>query len=160
MSIFGIGRKKKRKKQQSTEEQQYKKAQLKTKIFLEKTAMKMALQDEALKRQWVAQTFGFTLPDPSEEQVRKLRAAIYGLVISQIERDPDTRRRIADAKIYQVMTAEGLTRDSEEMRNRPSDMSRFTTQMEEVRRLKEVMGIKEPGFLDRNRTRQNTSHPL
>jgi hypothetical protein len=148
MNIFKKGKNRKRKKRQSTEEQQYRKAQLKTKIFLEKTAMEMAQQDEALKRQWVAQTFGFTLPDPSEEQERKLRAVIDGLTISQIEQDTEIRRKIANAKIYQVMTAEGLTRDSEEVRNRPSAMSRFTTQMEEVRRLKEVMGIKEPGFLD------------
>ena len=148
MNIFKRGKNRKRKKRQSTEEQQYRKAQLRTKIFLEKTAMEMAQQDESLRRQWVAQTFGFTLPDPSEEQVRKLRAAIYGLVISRIEQDPDTRRKIADAKIYQVMTAEGLTRDSDEIRNRPSAISRLTTDMEEVRRLKEMMGIKEPGILD------------
>jgi len=146
MKIFGIGRKKKRKKQQSTEEQQYRKAQFKTKIFLEKTVMEMAQQDEALRRQWAAQTFGFTLPDPSQEQERKLRAIIGGLAIREMEESPDIAKKIAGAKIYQVMTAEGLTRDSEEMRNRPSAMNRFTTQMEEFRRLKEVMGIKEPGF--------------
>jgi len=58
MKIFGIGRKKKRKKRQSTEEQQYRKAQFKTKIFLEKTAMEMAQQDEALRRHFRKGTNG------------------------------------------------------------------------------------------------------
>ena len=148
MSIFGIGRKKKRKKRQLTEEQKLHKVELKIKKYAGKALLEMAEEDSEIKRRLVAETFDIKLPNPYEEPERKLKALIGDLLIQKIESEPEVARKITDAKIYQVMTAEGLTRDSEEMRNRPSAMNRFTTQMEEVRRLKEVMGIKEPGFLD------------
>ena len=147
MKIFGIGRKKERKKRQLTDEQKLHKVDLKVKKYAGKALLEMAEKDPEIKRQMVAETFGFKLPDSYGEPQRKLKALIDDLVIRRIEEEPELARKIAEAKVYQVMTAEGLTRDSEEMRNRPSAMNRFTTQMEEVRRLKEVMGIKEPGFL-------------
>ena len=166
MRILGKRKTKKRKKRQSTEEQRYRSAELRRKRYMEDALVEMAEKDPALKRQLVAQTFGYTLPDPAEEQLRELRAVantldlqrirndreladvVNTLAVQRIKDDPELADKVANAKIYQMMKAEGLTLDEEEGRDRPSSISQYITRVEEINRFKEVMGIRKPGLLD------------
>lgn len=148
MNIFGIGRKKKRKKRQLTEEQKLHKVELKIKKYAGKALLEMAEEDSEIKRRLVAETFDIKLPNPYEEPERKLKALIGDLLIRRIEEEPELARKIAEAKVYQVMRAEGLTPDSEEALNRPSPIRQQITRFKEVNELKKTLGIREPGFFD------------
>lgn len=148
MNFFKKRIKKKRKRQRSTEEQKLDKAKLRRERYIEDALVEMAEQNPALKRQLVADTFGFKLPDPAEERKRELKAVIDDLVIRRIGDEPELARKIADAKLHQIMSEEGITTGSEEGSNRPSPMRQLITRAKEIAELKELMGIKEPGFWD------------
>jgi len=149
MNFFGMGRKKKRKKRQLTDEQKFRKSDLKIKRYAEKALVELADKDPEIKRQLVCETYGIKLPDPYKEPERKLKALMDDLVVQRIENEPEVARKIADAKIYQIMRTEGLTPDSEEAMSRPSSIRLHIDRFKEINVLKEVMGIKKPGFLEK-----------
>ncbi|MFC1977062.1 hypothetical protein ACFLWS_02185 [Chloroflexota bacterium] len=149
MHLFRRRSKKKRKKRQATEEQQLRKADLKKKRYEVDSLIELAEKDPAIKLQMLAHTFELKLPDPNEERKGRLKALVDDILIQEIEGNPELASRIARAKLHQYMSAEGLITDSEEGRNRLTPMEKLINDAKQVNELRELMGIKEPGLLEK-----------
>lgn len=135
-------------KRQPTAEDKRRNAEHKFKRFISEAAVELADRDPETKRQMVAQTFGFALPDPAERKRRELVALIDKLAMQRILDDPELARRITDARISQIAEELGLKAKGEEWREKPHSITELIGQAREVNELKEVLGIKKPGLLE------------
>ena len=108
--------KKRAEKRQPTEEERSRATDYKLKRFMSKSAIEMAEKDEDIKRQMMAQTFAYKLPDPAEKSERELVSYIDKLAIQRIKEDSELQRMITDARIRQVTEELVLKVEGEERR--------------------------------------------
>jgi hypothetical protein len=148
-NIFRIFKKKRKKKRKSTLQQKLDRMEVKRRKYLESVFEEMTSKDPELKRLVIAKTFGFDLPDPSVGQRQEFDALINDLALQEIKRDPDLAQKIVSAKIFQTMQGAGLAPSNEELRNRPTPMQKMTKDFEELQKIREALGIKEPGLLEK-----------
>lgn len=140
--------KKRTEKRQPTAEESSRNAEHRMKRYLSKSAIEIAENDPETRRIMMAQAFGFKFEDPVEKSRGKLIALIDELAIQRIKDDPELARTITDRRIRQVMESLGLIADGEEWQKKPLSLDEMIEEFEKVNHLKEVLGIKEPGFFD------------
>ena len=140
--------KKRTDKRQPTAEERSRAADHKLKRFISNSAIELGQQDPEIRRQMLIQTFGYKLPDPAEKSKRDLIAHMNELAIESIDKDPELKQKITDAIIRQALEGLGLIAEGEEWRKRPLSIQELIGKFKEIRELKEVLGVKEPGVFD------------
>lgn len=140
--------KKRTEKRQPSAEEGSRNADYRLKRFISKSAIELAESDPEVKRQMVAQTFGYKFPDPAEKNERELLAYINEITLRRIKEDPELARRITDARILQVTEKLGLKIAGEERRKKPLTTKELIEKFQEISELKEVLGVRESRWFD------------
>lgn len=141
-------KKKRTEKRRPTDEEMSRADDAKLKRYITRSAIEWAEGEPEVRRQMVAQTFGYNLPDQAEKSERKLLAVIDELAIRRIEEDHELAKRITDARIRQVTEEMGLKVEGEERRKKPLTFQDLIRQVREYKELKEEFGVKEPGLIE------------
>jgi len=141
-------KKKRSEKRQLTDEEISRAADAKLKRFITRSAVEWADRDPEVKRQMVAQTFGYKLPDQAEKRQRELIAYIDELAIQRLKEDDGLARAVVEARIRQVTEEMGLEIEGGEWRRKPLSLDDHIERAKKFKELKEVLGVKEPGFWD------------
>ena len=128
-------KKKRNEKRRPTDEEMSRAEDAKLKRYITKSALQWAERDPDVKRQMVAQTFGYKLPDQAEKRRQELVAYIDEIAIRRINEDPELARRITDARIRQVMEEMGLKFEGEEWRKKPLSTKELIEKFKEIRRI-------------------------
>lgn len=141
-------KKKRIEKRRPTDEEMSRAADTKLKRYITRSALEWADRDPEIKRQMVAQTFGYKLPDQAEKKQRELIAYIDELAIQKLKEDHKLAQIVVDARLRQVTEEMGLEIEGEEWRRKPLSVDDYIERAKKFKELKEVMGVKEPGFVD------------
>jgi len=123
-------------------------ADAKLKRYITKSALEWADREPEIRRQMVAQTFGYKFPDEADKMQRELIAHIDKLAIQRLKDDSKLAGIVADARIRQATEEMGLQIEGEEWRRKPLSLDDYIERAKKFKELKEVMGVKEPGFVD------------
>ena len=141
-------KKKRTEKRRPTDEEMSRAADTKLKRYITKAALEWADRDPEIRSQMVAQTFGYKLPDQAEKKQRELIAYIDELAIQKLKEDHKLAGIVVDARLRQVTEEMGLEIEGEEWRKKPFSVDDYIERAKKFKELKEVMGVKEPGFVD------------
>jgi len=138
--------KKRPERRQPTAEERSRAADAKLKRYITKSALEWADREPEVRRQMVAQTFGYKLPDQAEKSRQELIAYIDELAIKRLKEDDGLARAVVEARIRQVTGEMGLQIEGEEWRRKPLSIDDYIERAKKFKELKEVLGVKEPGF--------------
>lgn len=139
-------KKKRTEKRRPTDEEMSRAADTKLKRYITKSALEWADRDPEIRSQMIAQTFGYKLPDQAEKKQRELIAYVDELAIQRLKEDPELARIVVDARLRQITEEMGLQIEGEEWQRKPLTMDDLIVQFKKVNEIKELMGIKKPGF--------------
>ena len=139
-------KKKRNEKRRPTDEEMSRADDVKLKRYITKSALQWAERDPEVKHQMVAQTFGYKLPDQAEKRRQELVAYIDEIAIQRLKEDPKLARIVVDARLRQVTEEMGLQIEGEEWRRKPLTMDDLIVQFKKFNEIKELVGIKKPGF--------------
>lgn len=141
-------KKKRPEKRPSTDEERSRAADAKLKRYITKSALDWAEKEPEVRRQMVAQTLGYKIPDEVEKSRRELINSINELAIKKLKENPKLAQAVAEARIRQVTEEMGLQIEGEEWRRRPLTIDDHIERAKKFGELKEVLGVKERGFWD------------
>ena len=134
-------------KRRQTDEELSRAADAKLKRYIAKAALEWAEKEPEVRRQMVAQTFGYNIPDETEKRYSELVAYIDKLAIERLKEDDALVRTVVEARIRQVTEKMGLRIEGEKGRRKPLSIDDYIEQVKKVKELKEALGVKEPGLL-------------
>jgi len=133
-------------KRRPTDEEMSRAADAKLKRYIAKSAIEWADKEPEVRRQMVAQTFGYKLPDPAEKRHRELIAYVDELAIERLKEDDGFARAVVEARIRKITEEMGLRIEGGKWQRKPPSIDDFIEQFKKIKELKEVLGVKEPGF--------------
>ena len=133
-------------KRRRTDEELSRAADAKLERYIANSAIEWASREPDVRRQMVAQTFGYHIPNETEKRFSELVAYIDKRAIERLKEDDALVRTIVEARIRQVTGEMGLRIEGEKWRHKPLTMDDYIEQVKKVKELKEALGVKEPGL--------------
>lgn len=134
-------------KRRPTAEEMSRAADAKLQRYIAKAALEWAEREPEVRRQMIAKTFGYNIPDETEKRFSELVAYIDKLAIERLKEDDALVRTVVEARIRQVTERIGLHIEGREGRRKPLSIDDYIEQVRKIRELKEALGVKEPGLL-------------
>lgn len=135
-------KKTRREKRPRTDEEISRAEDRRLKRFISQSAIKWATDEPEVRRQMVAQTLGYKIPNEVEKSERELINLINELAIKKLKENPKLAQTIAEARIRQVTEEMGLQIEGELWRRKPLTMDEIIVQFKKINEIKELVGGK------------------
>lgn len=141
-------KKKRTEKKPRTDEELSRAEDRRLKRFISQSAIKWATDEPEVRRQMVAQTLGYNIPDEVEKSERELINLINELAIKKLKENPKLAQTIAEARIRQLTEGMGLQIEGELWRRRPLSLDEIMEQFEKINKIKELVGANRKWWHD------------
>lgn len=139
--------KRKRNEKPLTDEEKSRAADLRLRRLISRSATELISKDPDAQRQAVVQIYGYHLPDEVEKSEKEILVYINERTLMRLKENNEFTRTVVEANIRKITEKMGLKIEEEERRKKPPSIDDYIERAKKFKELKEVMGVKEPGWL-------------